>query len=61
MTRLIEARQRFAADWQDLRSSLSRETGREPRWSRSLIGPALALALGVAFGAGVWRRRSRNR
>ena len=60
MTRLEDARERFAGDWHDLRHSLRRETGREPRWSPNLLWPVLALAAGLAVGAGVWWRRARE-
>ena len=57
---LAEARERFAADWLSLRESLRRETGAEPSWSAHLLWPVLALAAGVAVGAGIWWRRSRQ-
>jgi len=60
MNQLSDARERFAADWQDLRRSMRRETGREPRWTANLLWPVLALAAGVAAGAGVWWRHTRK-
>lgn len=61
MTRLVDARERFAADWHDLRGSLRKETGGEPRWPAHLVWPILALAVGVAVGAGYrWRRRAKD-
>lgn len=60
MNQLTDARERLAADWQDLRRSMRRETGREPRWTANLLWPALALAAGVAVGARVWRRHTRK-
>ena len=57
---LADARTRFADDWLALRQSLRLETGTEPRWSTHLVWPVVALAAGVAVGAGVWLRRSRR-
>ena len=57
---LNDARDRFAGDWLALRQSLRLETGAEPRWSANLIWPVMALAAGMAVGAGVWWRRSRR-
>ena len=57
---LNHARERFADDWLALRQSLRLETGAEPRWSANLIWPVMALAAGMAVGAGVWWRRSRR-
>lgn len=57
--RLSDARRQFAGQWNALRSSLRLETGTEPRWKRNLVLPVLALAAGVAVGAGVWWRRSK--
>lgn len=60
MTDLIEARQKFAAEWRDLQSSMQKETGLDSRWSSHWVWPALALAAGVAAGAGLLWRRSRK-
>jgi len=60
MTRLVDARERFAADWHDLRSSLRKETGGKPHRSANLVWPVLALAVGVAVGAGVWRQARKD-
>jgi hypothetical protein len=60
MNQLDDARNRFAADWQDLRRSMRKETGKEPHWTANLVWPALALAAGVAVGAGAWWRRARK-
>lgn len=57
---LEEARARLADDWLALRQSLRLETGAEPRWTANLVWPVVALAAGVAVGAGVWWRRSRR-
>lgn len=57
---LTHARERLAADWQALQESLHLETGTEPRWSANLVWPVMALAAGVAVGAGIWWRRSRR-
>lgn len=57
MTGLGKARSRFTVDWHDLQESLRKETGKSPRWTRSLTWPVLALAAGVALGAHYrWRR-----
>lgn len=61
MTRLVEARERFATDWRDLQRSLRKESGGESRWSTNLVWPVLALAAGVALGAGyLWRQGKRD-
>jgi len=60
MNQLGDARQRFAADWHDLRRSMRHETGKDSRWTANLLLPVLALAVGVAAGAGVWWRRTRK-
>lgn len=57
---LEDARARFADDWLALRQSLRLESGTEPRWSAHLVWPVMALAAGVAVGAGVWWRRSKR-
>jgi hypothetical protein len=57
---LTEVRNRFASDWLAFRSSLRLETGSEPRWSSHLVLPVLALAAGVAVGAGIWWRRAKR-
>ena len=58
MIRLEKAREQFVGDWLDLRHSLQTETGKEPRWSKNLLWPVLALAAGLAVGAAVWQRRA---
>jgi hypothetical protein len=57
---LAEVRKQFAGDWLALRRSLRLETGSEPRWSSHLVLPVLALAAGVAVGAGIWWRRAKR-
>lgn len=60
MTQLEDARARFAADWHDLRRSIRKETGLKPQRSTSLVWPVLALAVGVAVGAGFWWRQGKD-
>ena len=57
---LSVARRQLAGEWHAMRESLRLETGTEPRWSANLIWPVLALAAGVAAGAGIWWRRSQR-
>jgi len=60
MNRLDNARESFARDWHDLRRSMRRETGAEPRWRANLVWPTMALAIGVAAGAALRWRQSRK-
>jgi hypothetical protein len=60
MSDLEAARRKFGSDWRDLQQSVQKETGLTTRWQRSWVWPALALAAGVAAGAGFWWRRGRK-
>ena len=60
MSELEAARGRFASEWRNLQRSVKQETGLRASWPRSWVWPALALAVGVAAGAGFWWRRGRK-
>ena len=60
MSRLEHARERFSADWAELRQSMRKETGRSPRGSKALVWTVLALTVGLSLGASVRRRRKKR-